>query len=96
MVKELKDVQLNELPQEVELKCEFLREPEVVEWSKDAVQLVSGPKYKITNKGTEQVLTIMNVKPSDQGEYKVVGDDLETSANFTISCKTFQKLTTLE
>ena len=88
----MKDVKVNELPKQVELKCEFLREPEVVEWSKNNVQLVSGPKYMIANKGTEQVLTIMDVKLSDQGEYKVVGDDLETTANLTISCKMFLKL----
>lgn len=87
MVKELKDVELNELPQQMELKCEFLQEPNIVEWSKDSVKLVSGPKYKITKEGPEQVLTIMNVNPSDQGVYKVVGDDLETSANLTISCE---------
>ena len=86
-IRELVNIELNELGVEAVFECEVSKEGLMPEWFKGKKQLKRGEQYNIVTEGCVHRLIIEKAVGEDEGEYTVVFKDknLTSKATLTIS-----------
>ncbi len=86
-VKNLEDKHAHEEEGKVSFMCIFCKAGGKLRWYKNKSEIFQGFKYHIESDGPEHRLVINKLNPDDAAKYICKINDIETSANLTITGK---------